>query len=120
MSKRPSDEDALKRLERELEAAEARTRRKPKRYGDEVASGGYRLVAELLSGILAGLGLGWLLDRWAGTAPWGIIVGVLLGTAVSIFLVVKSAGRMSARAAKEHGPAPAVPFDDEDSEDERR
>ncbi|NOT58630.1 MAG: AtpZ/AtpI family protein [Acidobacteria bacterium] len=36
--------------------------------------------AVLTANILGGLGLGYAADRWGGTAPWGIIVGIILGT----------------------------------------
>jgi len=79
---------------------------------------GYKLVAELIGGVLGGLGLGWVFDRWAGTSPWGLLLGVLLGTGLAVFLIARSAGRMSAQAAAKAGPVSSVPFDDEDDEDD--
>ena len=60
--------------------------------------------------MLTGLGLGWLLDRLAGTAPFGLIGGMLIGTVAAIYLVVRSAGRMaaSAPAKEEDGPEPGT------------
>ncbi len=55
---------------------------------------GYRVLGELFGGILGGLGLGWVVDRFAGTGPWGMIVGVLAGLVLAVLLVVRSAGRM--------------------------
>ena len=63
---------------------------------------GYSMVAELVSGVLGGLGLGWLFDKYAHTSPVGLIVGVLLGTVAAIFLVVKAASRFSDQAQKRH------------------
>jgi ATP synthase protein I len=120
MPKRPSDEEALKQLGERLETLEARTQRKPKRYGEDVTSVGYQMVAELIGGLLCGLGLGWLLDQYVGTRPWGMVAGTLLGTGVGVYLVVKTASRMSAKATEEHGTAPSVPFDDEDEDDAAR
>ena len=45
--------------------------------------------------------------------PFGLIVGVLLGTVAAIFLVVKTASRFSDQAQK-RSPGEPVPFDDED------
>ena len=39
----------------------------------------FRMSAEFVAGVVAGGGLGDLLDRVAGTSPWGLIVLLLLG-----------------------------------------
>jgi ATP synthase protein I len=114
MPKRPSDEDALERLNQRLDALQTRTTRKTGSLADKAGGAGYRLMAELVSGVLAGLGLGWLVDQYAHTKPWGMLIGVVLGTVASVFLVVKAANRMSDQAKREAGPAKAVPFEDED------
>jgi ATP synthase protein I len=116
MPKRPSDEDALERLHQRLDAMEARTTRKPSGLADKAGGAGYRLMAELVSGVLAGLGLGWLVDQYAHTKPWGMLIGVVLGTVASVILVVNAASRMSDKAQHETGPPKAVPFDDEEDE----
>jgi len=38
------------------------------------------------------VGLGWFLDRVAGTSPWGLIVGLLLGFGAGVLNVLRSAG----------------------------
>jgi len=52
----------------------------------------YRMVGigfELAAGVLIGvLGGGWV-DRKLGTAPWGLLVGTLLGAASSFYGVVR-------------------------------
>jgi ATP synthase protein I len=53
---------------------------------------GFRLSTELVAGVLVGAGLGWLLDRWLGTTPWGLIVFLLLGFAAGILNVMRAAG----------------------------
>jgi ATP synthase protein I len=115
MPKPPTDEEALERLDKRLEALTARTKRKGTGFSDEASGAGYRLVAELVSGILGGLGLGWLVDRYAGTTPFGMVAGLLLGTIASVYLVVKAASRMSDQASKA-APGRPVPFDDEDDD----
>jgi len=77
---------------------------------------GYRFLASMIGGVLTGVGFGWLLDHFAGTGPWGVVGGLLFGSAVSIFTVVRAAGRMSDEAAKAGPPPVAVPFDDEDED----
>jgi ATP synthase protein I len=56
---------------------------------------GFRLSTELVAGVLAGAGLGWLIDRWLGTSPWGLIVLLLLGFAAGVLNVMRSAGLAS-------------------------
>jgi ATP synthase protein I len=113
MPKQPSDEEALARLGRRVDALEARTTRKRTGFSAEGSGAGYSMVAELVSGVLGGLGLGWLFDKYAHTSPFGLIVGVLLGTVAGVFLVVKTASRFSDQAQK-RSPGDPVPFDDED------
>ena len=114
MPKRSSDKDALERLDERLEALESRTRPKPSRFADEGSGAGYRLVAELVSAVLAGLGLGWLADQYVSRPPVGMLAGVLIGAVLGVYLVVRSASRMSAKVRAEQGTAPPVPFDDEE------
>lgn len=94
----PHDE-ALRSLDARLAAVEGREASKPTGSVEQGASDGYRLLADLLGGVLGGLGLGWALDHYAGTRPWGLIGGVLIGTGLSVFLVVRRASQMSAKAA---------------------
>ena len=42
--------------------------------------------------MLVGAGLGWLLDRWLGISPWGMIVFLLLGFAAGVLNVMRAAG----------------------------
>ncbi len=53
---------------------------------------GFRLSTELVGGVLVGAGLGWLLDRWLGISPWGMIVFLLLGFAAGVLNVMRAAG----------------------------
>jgi ATP synthase protein I len=53
---------------------------------------GFRLSAELVAAVLFGAAIGWLLDRWLGSSPWGMIVFLLLGFAGGVLNVARSAG----------------------------
>jgi ATP synthase protein I len=91
----PGD-DPLKRLDARLEAFDAeRHRTRPGldlgQGGD--ASAGYRVLSQMLGGIFGGLGLGWLLDLVAHTRPWGLIGGLLIGTTMSIVMMIRAAAR---------------------------
>ncbi len=60
---------------------------------------GLRLSAELISGVLLGLGIGWALDHWLGTGPWLLLVFMLLGTAAGIVTAVRSGNRLQSKDA---------------------
>ena len=96
----PNDK-ALQSLDARLDAFEARkAAEQPVRAEHEKSSqDGYRLLADLIGGVLVGLGFGWLLDRYAGTGPWGMVGGLLIGMGSSIYIVVRKATKLSAQAS---------------------
>ncbi len=51
-----------------------------------------RLSSEFIAAILVGAGLGWFLDRMAGTSPWGLIILLFLGFGAGVLNVLRSAG----------------------------
>ena len=58
---------------------------------------GLRLSTELVAGVVVGGVIGWLLDYWLGTKPWGFIVFLLFGFAAGILNVMRSAGLVAER-----------------------
>ncbi|ANT50503.1 AtpZ/AtpI family protein [Mesorhizobium amorphae] len=91
-------DDDLERRRRDLEASLA-TRRPDRLEGKDAKASsvaGYgqalKLSSEFIAGIVVGVGLGWFLDRMAGTSPWGLIVGLLLGFGAGVLNVLRSAG----------------------------
>ncbi len=93
-----SPRDPLGRLDERLSAFESRRGGSKAGIGNEAADG-YRLLGQMLSGVLGGLGLGWLLDQLAHTRPWGILGGLLVGSGLSIYSTIRTALSMSARSA---------------------
>jgi len=76
----------------------------PDREQAATASGyakGFRLSSELVAGVVVGAGLGWLIDRWLGVSPWGLIVFLLLGFAAGVLNVMRSAGLIVGTALDE-------------------
>ena len=107
-----SREEALRRLDERADALEARTVRPAADYGGQAVGQAYTLLGLLVGGPAVGLALGFGVDAIAGSAPWGVIAGVLLGFAMAIYMALGYARRLSARTAKVQ--AQPVPFDDED------
>ena len=53
-----------------------------------------KLGTELVSAVLVGTIIGFILDTWFGTKPWLIIVFFFLGSAAGILNVIKTAKKM--------------------------
>jgi ATP synthase protein I len=51
-----------------------------------------RLSSEFIAGIVVGAALGWIIDYYAGTSPFGLIVFLLLGFAAGVLNALRSAG----------------------------
>ena len=93
--------DDLERRSRELGEALA-TRRPAKadqREGGKPGANGMagfgqalKLSSEFIAGVAVGAALGWLIDRLAGTSPWGLIVFLLIGFAAGVLNILRSAG----------------------------
>jgi len=95
----PDDEAALSaRLQRLGDRLNDVSRHSENDPGPRVAADasafarGFRLSTELVAGVLVGAGIGWLLDRWLGISPWGLIVFLLLGFAAGVLNVMRAAG----------------------------
>jgi F0F1-type ATP synthase assembly protein I len=58
---------------------------------DDAKEQGYRVLSYLLAGIAVYGGLGWLLDRWLDTS-FLLPVGVVVGAACSIYLIIRRYG----------------------------
>lgn len=73
------------------EAAEKSAEQSRKGYAQAM-----KLSSEFISAIVVGAILGYLFDRFVGTAPWGMIVFLLLGFCAGVLNVLRSAGMVSA------------------------
>jgi ATP synthase protein I len=113
LRERGMDDDARERGENRSDEAAlaARLSRLGKRLGDERATRppqqdvrrtdssalgqGLRLSSELVAGVLVGGVLGWSLDHFVGTKPFGFIVLLLLGFVAGLVNMMRSAGMMA-------------------------
>ncbi|MBB5571626.1 MULTISPECIES: AtpZ/AtpI family protein [Rhizobium] len=62
-----------------------------------------KLSSEFIAAIIVGAVLGYLLDRFVGTAPWGMIVFLLLGFCAGVLNVLRSAGKVATPMLEKHG-----------------
>ena len=46
-----------------------------------------------VGGILLLGGLGYAFDRWQGTEPWGLVIGLVLGVLVGFYSLIKTVWR---------------------------
>jgi ATP synthase protein I len=119
----PEDREALKKRAAELGArldrVKAEERAKSGSELDERARGeafgqATKIAVELVVGILVGGFIGKVLDGEFGTAPWGLIVFLILGFAAGLTNVVRTARRMQAEAEPLQRSAKAAPDDDDE------
>ena len=92
--------DPLGRLGEKIDRARAERVRGPMPAGDRSAMQqglglGLRIGIELVVAIGVATGLGWAIDRWLGTRPWGIIVLFFLGVAAGMLNVYRAVARIS-------------------------
>lgn len=92
-AREPIGEDArIDALEERLRAAREREeqRNKPQVQGaDANYRMGNRVLAELLGGIGGGALIGWVIDRFAGTSPWGLLVMLFFGIIVAFRNIIR-------------------------------
>ena|ERR1700742_5160952 len=54
-----------------------------------------KLSSEFIAAIIVGAVLGYLFDRFVGTAPWGMIILLLLGFCAGVLNVLRAAGKVA-------------------------
>jgi len=103
--------ERMKRLEDRLESARASRVEPVSKAGAKYtqSSLAWRMVTELVAGMLLGLGIGWGLDSLFGTQPAFLVVFVLLGFAAGIRVMMRTAGevqRGKGEGARMRAPGP--------------
>ncbi len=95
---------SLDRRLKEAQAEEAARRAGVHTGQDENYRLGNRVLAELIGGIAGGALIGWVIDRFAGTAPWGLLVMLFFGIIVAfrnIFRISSGGTRKPPRSPQE-------------------
>ena len=92
-----SEDARIDALEKRLKAAKEREDERSRTAAGAETDANYRMgnrvLAELLGGIGGGAFIGWVIDHFAGTSPWGLLVVMFLG----IFVAFRSIIRISNR-----------------------
>jgi len=113
---KPDDrsDQAFDRLEDRLDAFEAKRTSANTGFRGAAAIGqGYRIIIEMIVTVALFGGIGWAVDHFAKTAPWGVAAGVVIGAGVAVYKAATSAARMGAEALAKN-PASSVPDDDDE------
>ena len=95
----PIDEAALdKRLAEVRAARDAEVvRAEASRTAGTAMGIGFRIGIELVVGVVIGAGGGYALDRWLGTAPWLMVLGLVVGFAAGLRNVFRLTAQYGAK-----------------------
>ena len=121
--------DALRQRQAAFEAKQHHARRHPLFDHAHAANPAMKAAMDLVGGVLAGVGLGWLADQGFAllhikTNPWGVVAGTLAGFALGMVAAASTAQRAAQQAAQRAGQASPsddmAPAEDVDDDDDRR
>ena len=94
-----SNSDQRDQLEKRLKSLDSRLRdsdglqNSENKKSDNVNfSNAIRLSTEFVVAILVGVGIGWAIDYFLGTAPWGMIIMLPLGFIAGVRNIMRAAG----------------------------
>src|SRR5215831_8009371 len=87
--------DPLARLGEEIDKARAERVRQqpaaPERSSLQQGLGlGFRIGIELVVAVVVATAIGWAIDRWLGTRPWGMIMLFFMGVAAGMLNVYRA------------------------------
>ena len=106
-------------IDKRLDEARARIAPEPAidpRVRGQAMGQGMRVAVDLVVGVAIGGFVGWWLDRYFGTAPWLMVLFLILGFAASMMNIIRTAQYLQAQAEASQRAAPSVP-DDKDEDD---
>ncbi len=97
----PTPDDSRRLQEFEERLARAKRAQVPKPRGaaeHALVQHGWRMVTELVAGLLIGLSIGWGLDALFGTRPLLLVLFVLLGLAAGVRVMLRTAAEVQTKA----------------------
>lgn len=94
----PIAEDArIEALEKRLKAAKEREEERNRPAPNTGTDANYRMGSKVLSELVGGIGggalIGWVIDRFAHTSPWGLLVMLFLGIIVAFRNIIRISNR---------------------------
>ena len=102
----PSDLERLRALDRRIEQVKAAHAPKPpKADGHVMGQHAWRMVTELVAGLMIGLGVGYGVDRVLGTQPLFLVLFILLGLAAGIRVMMRTAADVQRESMKTAEPS---------------
>jgi len=90
-------------IDQRLKAARGTTAEKPRQsnaMSQRQTGVAYRVLVDMIAGLLLGGFLGYWLDRWLGWAPWALVSGLILGFIGGVNNAWRAIREYSAAAAK--------------------
>ncbi len=90
-----ADDPRLSALDERLREARSREAPSAGQGGPDAERGysqGNRVISALIGSLVGSALIGWLIDHWFGTEPWGLIVLLFLGIAVAFRQIIRISG----------------------------
>lgn len=76
-----------------------------------------RIGVELVAGLIVGVGIGLLLDRWLGTTPWMLVGFFFMGAAAGMMNMYRTVRRLEYGAGYKPAETKKTPTDPDDRQD---
>lgn len=114
-----ADAERLKALDARIAAAKAAVEgpRKIAETGHYQAQLAWRMVIELVAGLLIGFGIGYGLDTLFGTMPIFLVLFIFAGLAAGVKTMLQSARQMQDRAAEQETKATGAARREQEEDD---
>ncbi len=98
----PDDLERLKALDQRIELLKTANTPPPRKADSHVkAQHAWRMVTELVAGLMIGFGIGFGLDALFGTRPLFLVLFILLGLAAGIRVMMRSAAEVQRQSMNE-------------------